>query len=484
MSTVGRINFKTLLVFICLFSLPLFSKAQVINEIMYDPQDADDKREWVEIYNSTNSNVDISSWKFLENVSASNHGLSLVQGNASLLPGEYALIVIDLSKFQSSWSFGGTIFRVSGVTAFNNSGATLILKNSNGVEVSRYEYNSSQGASGDGNSLQLQTDGTWIVASPTPGLINSSLAYIPPDTTATTTNQTATTTTTQTTSTNTTNTENQTLSAHYGSAGLSIVESISKFEVGAGRARLSMVGTPIEFRPEMKYSYSGNMTFKWSFGDGAIGYGQVLSHSYAYPGDYIVVLNVSSPGGQAVSRTNVKIVPADISISLASVERVEVFNNSKNEINLFGRAVSSQGHFFIFPEDTIIRAGQKISFDSKITGLTSARPEDTSLVVVGMEVKPQEILAKIEEQKSTKIISIRNEIAALEQQRLALLQGETPNLKITEDKNYPLVIETENIKDKDIEQTAMVLNSIPEVKISKIGKWMEIFKLFFLRTRE
>lgn len=189
-------------------------------------------------------------------------------------------------------------------------------------------------------------------------------------------------TTTQTTSSNNANT-NTTLSAHYGSAGLSIVEPISKFEIGAGRARLGVVDSPIEFRPEMKYSYSGNMTFKWSFGDGAIGYGQVLSHSYTYPGDYVVVLNVSSPGGQAVSRVNVKIVPADISISLASSERVEIFNNSKNEINLFGRALSSQGKLFVFPEDTIIKSGQKISFVSSITGLRPLDENNVSMIVVG-----------------------------------------------------------------------------------------------------
>lgn len=188
-----------------------------------------------------------------------------------------------------------------------------------------------------------------------------------------------------TTQTNTSNNAdtNTTLSAHYGSAGLSIVEPISKFEIGAGRARLGVVGSPIEFRPEMKYSYSGNMTFKWSFGDGAIGYGQVLSHSYAYPGDYVVVLNVSSPGGPAVSRANVKVVSADISISTASPERVEVSNNSKTEINLFGRALSSQGKFFVFPEDTIIKSGQKISFASSITDLQPINENDVSMVVVG-----------------------------------------------------------------------------------------------------
>ncbi len=377
MLIVGRINFKALFIIFGLLFVPLFSRAQVvINEVMYDLSGTDTGREWIEIYNGSSAAIDISNWKLFE--ANTNHGLTNIQGGTSLASGGYAIIADDPTKFLADWSgFSGILF--GSAFSLSNSGETLGLKENSTTTsfVDQITYDPTTGAGGDGNSLQ-KSESSWLSATPTPGVVNA----LSTNTTSTTTDSTATTTTTQTTSTNTTNT-NTTLSAHYGSAGLSIVEPISKFEIGAGRARLGMVDTPMQFKPEMKYSYSGNMTFKWSFGDGAIGYGQVLSHSYAYPGEYVVILNVSSAGGQAVSRVNVKIVPADISISLASSERVEVSNNSKTEINLFGRALSSQGKLFVFPEDTIIKAGQKISFASSITGLQPFNENNVSMIVVG-----------------------------------------------------------------------------------------------------
>lgn len=297
-------------------------------------------------------------------------------------------------------------------------------------------------------------------------------------TTSTTTDSTATTTTTQTTSTNTTNTDNQTLSAHYGSAGLSIVEPISKFEIGAGRARLGVVDSPIEFRPEMKYSYNGNMTFKWSFGDGALGYGQVLSHSYAYPGDYVVVLNVSSPGGQAVSRVNVKVVPADISISLASSERVEVFNDSKNEINLFGRALSSQGRSFIFPEDTIIKAGQKISFASSITGLHPLDENNVSMIVVGDTLNKAFVPAVqiVENKKDNKqqieiLLSKAQEI----QKQLATIPVES-NFAVSPRSD-------QNIASAFVALDSFSSSTATTTKIAHWG-WLQTIKEFFLGKKQ
>ncbi len=301
MLTVGRINFKALLIFISLLFLPLFlsSHAQVVVNI-----------------NTANSSE-----------------LQTLSGVGPAIAGRIIDYRISHGPFQKIED----IKNVSGI------GDVTFLKMKDFITVGDAGVPEEQGGANE---------------------------------TSTTTNTTI---ASETTSANT----STTLSAHYGSEELSSVKTGPGLEIGAGRARLGMVGTPIQFKSEIKYPYVGNMIFKWSFGDGAIGYGQVLSHSYAYPGDYVVVLNVTSPDKQAVSRTNVRIVPADISISAASQERVEVSNNSQNEINLFGRALSSQDHIFVFPEDTIVKAGQKISFASSITGLHPLDENNVSMIVVG-----------------------------------------------------------------------------------------------------
>jgi hypothetical protein len=227
---------------------------------------------------------------------------------------------------------------------------------------------------------------------------------------------------TEQTSSNNTTTQTGNTSVHYSSIPLSNVIPEIAYKVGAGRSRLGTVGTPIEFRGESNADFSGFTNYKWSFGDGAIGYGHIISHSYAYPGDYVVVLNATSPAGQAISRTDVKIIPADFVLSDISSERIEVTNNSNYEVNLFGRALQSEGKVFIFPEDTIIKVGQSISFGHSVTGLQPINIYDASLIVVGDTVNktfippPSNLAVEKEKQVADLYIkaqALQEEIAAL-----------------------------------------------------------------------
>lgn len=267
-----------------------------------------------------------------------------------------------------------------------------------------------------------------------------------------------------------------TLSAHYSATSLSATKPEIKLVLGAGRDRLGVVGGPLEFKVETNSELTRNNIFKWNFGDGMLGVGEVTNHSYFYPGEYVVVLNVSGPEGQAVSRNNVRIVSPELSISSASPERIEIANNSKVEANLFGRAIVSGTKIFPFPQDTIIKAGQKISFDSHITGLIPFGLSGVSLVVVGTEVQPQEVIAEMERQRLEKITSIRDEINALEQRKLALSQRETSNAKVT----------TEDIdRQNSLPQTALVFEAVATSTFTpeRSSGWLETIKRFFLRTR-
>ncbi|GEM_PF-2470560 len=444
MLTAGRINFKVLLIFISLLFLPLYLSfpsvvfADNIFTFSTDPQSIPIGEMSGAI--TIHSEVPVTETTYITLVSSSSAGqfFSNKTSTESIASGSYVYI--------SSGTSNRTVYYKD-----TTAGDFIITANIFNKE----------------KTSQIATINQHIiVGSQTSG--GSS----------TTTDSTATTTTTQTTSTNTTNTST-TLSAHYGSAGLSIVEPISKFEVGAGRARLGMVGTPIEFRPEMKYSYNGNMTFKWSFGDGAIGYGQVLSHSYAYPGEYVVILNVSSAGGQAVSRVNVKVVSADISISLASSERVEVSNNSKNEVNLFGRALSSQGKLFVFPEDTIIKAGQKISFASSITGLQPLNENNVSMIVVGDSLNKAFIpVVQIAENKpdDKKLqIEVLYSKAQEIQKQLATLPKES-NLAVRQPSDS-------NVATAFLSLNSNSTSSATTTQISRRG-WFQTVKEFFLGRKQ
>ena len=275
-------------------------------------------------------------------------------------------------------------------------------------------------------------------------------------------------------------------SSHYGAVSLSSLKTLPGFEVSAGRDRLGVAGSPLEFEVETNLEYKNNSAFVWNFGDGSEGVGDVVSHTYLYPGEYALMLNVSGPKDKAVSRANVKIINPNFAITHASNERVEITNNTKNEASLFGRVLVAGGKIFAFPKDTIIKSGQKISFGANVTGLNLLEQSGVVLWIVGTELKPQEIMAKIEEQRLEKIAQVNNQLSTLRQQ-LAILSNQQSVAKARVFSNSTIekstteeFVETENNES----QTASVIDAVtPEESSGIIDRWFQTLKHFFFRTQ-
>lgn len=267
-----------------------------------------------------------------------------------------------------------------------------------------------------------------------------------------------------------------TSSVHYGSTPISNVDKRVDVYVSAGRNRAGTVGSPMEFMAETDFDYTKSSIFSWNFGDGSTGSGNIITHTYDYPGEYTVILTVVSPQGQAVSRVDVKITDPALEITLASPQRIELKNNSKEEVNLYGRALWSGNKAFLFPKDTIIKAGQKISFGSKVTGLSPNTVNDVQSIVIGDTEQPK-IGQRIAEEKMNKIADLQNQLALLKQQ-MASIAPPAPHLAVqppSEPSSEKSVVE-KLIEPEEIE----VAES--QTAIAKDG-WLGFFKRFFLRTK-
>lgn len=464
--------------------LPLFAHAQVyINEIMYNLSGTDTGREWVEIYNSGSNAIDLSNWKFFEN--NTNHGLNSISGGTSLSAGAYAIIVDDSTKFLIDWiGFSGIL--LDSTFSLNNTGEIISLKDDAQTIIDEITYESSTGAIGDGNSLQ-KSGSAWISAGPTPGSLNATVSS---PGTSTTSPSTATEENATAGASSSQGSSSSASSAHYGATSVSTLEVTPSFEVNAGRDRLGTVASPLEFKAETNIDYTRNSIFVWNFGDGSEGVGEVVSHTYMYPGEYALVLNVSGQKSKAVSRVNVKIIDPKLAISYASAERIEIVNNSKNEANLFGRALVVRDKVFTFPKDTIIKAGQKISFGANATGLYPKTSHDVMILILGENNGSTNIAARIEKQKLEQIISISTELAGLQNKLTELTGGEkvAPAPTFTESEiGAPTEnVEVENEGEKEMvaevheTQTALVLDATTGVKSSRIRDWFTVIKKFFL----
>ncbi len=170
----------------------------VINEIMYDLGgdlgDTDTNREWIEIYNNSSFEIDLTGWKFNDGDDATNHGLNVPpdhgsQGSMILPSGGYTVLAENAQVFLTDHpGFSGTVIDTAEMNLKNASSTVTTLKiiASNGTTIDEVTYYNSWGANGDGKTLERKSavggsndPNNWGVSSingGTPGAANNWLS--------------------------------------------------------------------------------------------------------------------------------------------------------------------------------------------------------------------------------------------------------------------------------------------------------------------
>lgn len=358
-------------IFLVLFLVPVFASAQIsFSEIMYDPEgsDANSGGEWVEVKNIGSTAIDFTKWIFFEN--DINHGIT-ADSTSVIQPGGYAVISKDPSIFKSYFTnFSGLLFKAS----FSlNDGEKLAMKSSKDdlvTDANSVTYTAELGAKNDGKSLQKNSSGVWLSATPTPGSEISSVSANDSVVVET-------------------NTNNQTTTPSSDSSTANLVSSFPvepQMVVEAGPNKTTVAGALVSFSGValgLKKEPIENAKYMWSFGDGTFNEGRSVVHTYRYPGEYIVVLEVSSGYFSGSDRAKALVINPEIIISKigdASDYFIEVTNNSKYEIDLSGWILRSQNTQFFIPKNTIIMSGGKVSFSSLVTGFSFSPDDKPSLL--------------------------------------------------------------------------------------------------------
>ncbi len=165
------LGFKTLtlLLTLCLVVPGAVRAEIVVTEIMYDlPTGSDAGREWIEVYNSGPTTVDLSALRLFEN--GTNHKIS---GAGTLAPNMYAVIADNPTKFKIDWpQYYGLLF--DSAFTLGNDGDSIELRDASSTVHSAATFTKSLGAAGDGNSLNKEPSGsTFAPRTPTPGAMMS-----------------------------------------------------------------------------------------------------------------------------------------------------------------------------------------------------------------------------------------------------------------------------------------------------------------------
>jgi hypothetical protein len=345
-----RKYFSTFILFLGVIST--VSADVQITEVMYDPKAGG---EWVEIYNPSDSPVDLKGWKLFD---GTNHNISV---SAVVPAGGYLILADDKNSFISAFN-DVSITIIDIVTSMNNDGDTVILRNPSNVDVSTVSYTASAGASKNEKSLQLISGEylAWFTSIGTASVVTKEevLAATPAVSSIPT-------------ASNQTSTSNSQTSSPYHAW-----PSDMQIYVSAGGDKISVAGADVVFEGKALSASRKtlpNADLIWTFGDGGSDRGTQVRHTFHHPGRYVVLLDVISGDYIAKDQIFVEVVTPKIRISNVATGTksfIELHNETIYDLDFGGFVLSGDGlvgaHFKI-PKNTIVLAGRKIIFPSEIT---------------------------------------------------------------------------------------------------------------------
>ncbi len=391
----------------------------VINEIMYDAEGAD--IDWIELYNDDSSAQDITGWKFGD-ASSANHVINVPpanggQGSMTIPAGGYVILAGDANAFLSAHSGFSDVVLDTTMSLTNTSGTVSIRETSNGVAVDSVTYNSDQGASGDGNSLQL-IDGGWTAGTPTPDAENS----------AETNNDDDTDTTTLADTNDDSSIKNEIVAPRFTA------------DIIAPKIIMSDMPTPFEalVRTQDKGEVKSG-TYIWNMGDGT-SYekkgNEEFTHTYLYAGDYAVHLEFFDKSRTVPYRPDdvddlvVHVVTSNLVITTNTDGGIVISNKNTRDVVLDNFQIRAGTSAFIFPPHSVLLAGKSVTLAPARLGL----PVSASVALVTpagiTESAYPNTIAK-SSQGSSRVLSYREVGDVYSQEALALEATDTDTTQVS-----------------------------------------------------
>jgi hypothetical protein len=366
MTFVNRKRLFLFSIFIIIFPVVFFifpeslsansSAATIVNEIAWMGTGNSANDEWIELYNSSDSQTSLDNWSIKSLSSKFSVSLSgiipakgyfiLERTNDETLPsiaanqiysGALANNGENLELLDSSGSLTDSVNCASSWFAGNNSTKQTMERKS--ASVSGSDPNNWQASLNPGG---------------TPGILNSSGAEEDSNPDEEINQQTQNTT-----------------------PGNNRVNRLPKAEAGPDITALA--SQEISFDGTKSSNTDQSLSYLWNFGDGSASDKIIAAHLYEYPGTYVASLSVSDSKNSATDTAKITIYANSIIISEfipnpegidKENEWIELYNNSDRTVDLSGWQVtnsSAKTKPFVFPAGTLILARQFLV----LTGLTS-----------------------------------------------------------------------------------------------------------------
>lgn len=323
--------------------------------------------EWVEFYNTGDQDINMAGWKLYEA-----GGDTLVFTFTKIIPSK-GYLLLERSTTSSpdpisgvsdeSGSFGGS--------GLSNSGEYLVLKDSSNTIIQNLDFSGGWPAGDSDTKKTMQWDGTkWItaVATPkagltiTPVVIDEDPAVIP--------------------------------------GGTSWVPE--KFEpkiiLSVPKTIYADVLYDYEAKTYLDYGLAYNGIFLWNMGDGTTYKSQnpqIVSHSYKYPGTYIVSFgyynNPYEKKPILFAKEKRVVVPSKVSLKVVSEKGFEISNNTEEDFDLSDWLIKlADGSTLAIPSLSLVASKSSITIPFSSFGISSYSGQATLMTPQWVEVNSSE----------------------------------------------------------------------------------------------
>ena len=311
--------------------------------------------EWIELYNASNQEIDLTGWTL-----KATDGAPEIELIGTIVAQDYYLLERSSDSPVPDQS-ADLLFTGS----LSNSGETLLLLDQTGAEVDRVDGSTDWELGGDNDTKEtLQRQGSgWITAVATPGALNSNQA-VPSQ---------AKTTTSQSTVSSKKASSRQVI---YGSPSTNSIQLVAdQPELWVDITSVDSVGTqaPHTFSA-VAYDEDGDLlpqgvSYRWNFGDGMTGRGQAVRHVYRYPGAYIVTVEAKTKRfGEdllAVMQQTVLTEELGVKIIRADADSYVLQNNKSETVDISGWHVLIGEAVETLPQYTYLPAEADTTFQRK-----------------------------------------------------------------------------------------------------------------------
>ncbi|MCA9362590.1 PKD domain-containing protein [Candidatus Kaiserbacteria bacterium] len=340
-------------VFLGLFLvLPTVTHAAIsISEVAWMGSIDSANHEWIELHNDAGA-VDVTGWYLRDGTNLDVELMGVIPGNA--------YVVLERTSDASAV---GTAFLIY-TGALVNTGATLQLVRADGTLEDQLSGGEDWGNIGGDNVTKetaQYTSAGWVTAAATPG------RGVTPDEVAVAAADETTPTTAKNGGPLLQPVRRPVIELSLPDVSLTL--TVNGPEVGYVNQSITLTAVPADIGEHLIDS----LQYEWNFGDGsALAAGETVTHAYAYPGTYAVVVSGGYKRQEQVARHEITILPVSVSVTMNQAGDVQVNNDSPYEIDLSGYRVKADSDF-TFPPRTVLLPGQTITIPQRQIGQTTQR---------------------------------------------------------------------------------------------------------------